>query len=154
MTSTTPSYLKRAGQGRPARRAYAQWRAEQRRVLPCFARALVYAPAPLFFFFPCLRCSARASVCGRPLFRPLFIQHAIPTRTTFLSLLTAFPSHFYFVSFPLSRTLFFLSVLFASLTPPFLSTSAHAAQRLVRWLRNVVNYFTHTSHPCEEVDAS
>lgn len=86
MTSTTPSYLKRAGQGRPARRAYAQWRAEQRRVLPCFARALVYAPAPLFFFS--LPPVLRKSKCVRSSFIPPSLY---PTRDSYAHYLSFSP---------------------------------------------------------------
>lgn len=54
MTSTTPSYLKRTGQGRSARRVYAQWRAERSTAVFCSC-ACIRAGSSLFSLPPVLR---------------------------------------------------------------------------------------------------
>lgn len=70
MTSTTPSYLKRVEQSGAEGLYTMENGAEASTVVFCLC-ACIRAGSSLF---SCLRCSARASVCGRPLSRPLFIQ--------------------------------------------------------------------------------
>lgn len=134
MTSTTPSYLKRAGQGRPARRAYAQWRAEQRRVLPCFARALVYAPAPLFFFLA--SGAPQEQVCAVVLYPALSLSN-----TRFLRALPFFLSS---PPFRLSSTLFrFRCLVRSSFSPSYL---LH--------LRHLFSLHAHTPDLCVDSETS
>jgi len=67
MTSTTPSYLKRAEQSGAEGLCTMESGAEASTVVFCLC-ACIRAGSSLF---SCLRCSARASVCGRLLSRPL-----------------------------------------------------------------------------------
>lgn len=113
-----------------------QWgaRSEHCRVL------FVLTQAPLFFS-PCFQCFARASVCGHPLYSVLSLSNAIPTYILFLS---SFPSLSTFLLIRCAPVLRFAFPSFHSVCSVyfnfFFSPRAHAG--LVRWVGNVVNYFT------------
>lgn len=96
MTSTTSSYLKRAGQvGAEGLRTM-----ESGASIPsCFALALVYAPAPLFFSLPPV---LRKSKCVRSSFIPpsLYPARFLRVLSFFLSPLVFSVSPFHFGSFP------------------------------------------------------